>query len=68
MRPTSHSWRPGPNKIFRPLFPNLGVPLASASAGGARVKQLVLNHSATVPGPAPLQVRSGRGEVDPVFE
>jgi len=54
--------------MLRPEFPNRGVPLANANARASVVKQLTSNHSATVCGPAPLQTRSGRGDLDPLFE
>jgi len=38
-----------------------GVPAVKAASRASVVKQLVLNQSATVRGPLPWQIRSGRG-------
>src|SRR6266700_3178511 len=65
---TSHCWVPGPINILRPAFPKRGVPLAKACASAVVEKQLTLNHSATVWGPAPLHMRSGLGAYASVLE
>src|SRR5580704_11375676 len=68
MKAISQFWTPGPIKILRPEVPKRGVPSAKACARTAVVKQLVLNHSEIVFGPVPLQMRSGRGDGEPVLE
>ena len=51
-----------------PESPNRGVRFANACARAAVSKQLLLNHSVILFGPAPLHMRSGRGEGEFVLE
>src|SRR5437667_11153880 len=59
---------PGPSRIFRPELPKRGVPARSASCREEMLKQLVSNQLLVVFFPTPLQVRSGRGFVEFVWE
>ena len=51
-----------------PESPNRGVRFANACARAAVSKQLLLNHSVIFFGPAPLPMRSGRGQGDFVLQ
>src|ERR1035437_2235793 len=62
MKARSQFCVPGPIRMFRREVPKRGFPLAKACSRADVVKQAVLNHSAIVCGPVPLQMRSGRGD------
>lgn len=59
---------PGPVRMLRPELPNRGVPAARAAWNELVVKQAGLNHSETVCGPTPEQMRSGRGTWELLLE
>jgi hypothetical protein len=68
MNARSQFCSPGSKRMLRPAVPKRGVPFASACASAVVPKQSVLNHSVIFFGPAPLQMRSGRGDEEFVFE